>query len=171
MKRDATMKWIVTAGGLGLSPKAPGTVGSVGGVLLGMALHLIGGFPLLALGVLASGFGGLYAATVYMKTAPGEDPQEIVIDEVCGQLIALVPLSFGLWLQGFEPMTFLRAWPGWVGGFLMFRLFDIWKPGWVGRADRMGGPKGVMLDDVVAGIFAALVVTVAAVISHEVLMR
>lgn len=163
-------KWIATAGGLGLSPKAPGTVGSLGGVALGIALHLIGDFPLLLLGVVVASVGGWIATAAYMKTTDGKDPQEVVIDEVAGQLIALLPLSFGLWHIGRDPSVFLDAWPGWVGGFLMFRLFDIWKPWLVGRAERLPGAAGVMADDLVAGVFAALVVTLAAVIAHGVLI-
>lgn len=163
-------KWIVTAGGLGLSPKAPGTVGSLGGVALGIALHLIGDFPLLLLGTLVAAVGGWLATAAYLKTVPSKDPQEVVIDEVAGQLIALIPLSFGLWHIGRDPSTFLDAWPGWVGGFIMFRLFDIWKPGPIGRAERLPGVVGVMSDDLLAGVFAALVVTVLAVIAHGVLV-
>jgi phosphatidylglycerophosphatase A len=163
-------KWIATAGGLGLSPKAPGTVGSLGGVALGIVLHLVGDFPLLLLGVVVVCVGGWMATAAYMKTVPGKDPQEVVIDEVAGQLIALLPLSFGLWHIGRDPSVFLDAWPGWVGGFVMFRLFDIWKPWLVGRAERLPGAAGVMSDDLVAGVFAALVVTALAVIAHGVLI-
>ena len=60
-----------------------------------------------------------------------------------------MPLSFGLWHAGAPPALF--PWPGWVGGFLLFRLFDIWKPWPVSWADRRKGPTGVMLDDVLAG--------------------
>jgi phosphatidylglycerophosphatase A len=161
---------IATAFGLGLSPKAPGTVGSLGGVAFGMALHLIGDFPLLLAGMIAATVGGWIATAAYMKTTGGKDPQEVVIDEVAGQLIALMPLSFGLWHAGFAPATFLSAWPGWVGAFLMFRLFDIWKPWLVGRAERLPGAAGVMADDLVAGVFAALVVSLAAIIAHGVLV-
>ncbi len=163
-------KWIVTAGGLGLSPVAPGTVGSLGGVALGMALHLVGDFPLLLAGVVLASLGGWFAAQAYMRTAPVKDPQEIEIDEVAGQLIALLPLSFGLWHIGRDPSVFIDAWPGWVGGFMAFRLFDIWKPWLIGRAERLPGHVGVMADDLLAGVFAALAVSVAAVIAHLVLI-
>ena len=63
--------------------------------------------------------------------------------------IALWPLSAGLWHAGADPWVF--PWPGWVGAFLMFRLFDVWKPGPVGWADRQPGAMGVMLDDVDRG--------------------
>jgi phosphatidylglycerophosphatase A len=64
----------------------------------------------------------------------------------------------------------LFPYPGWVTAFIFFRLFDIWKPWIVGWADRMHTPLGVMLDDVLAGILAAVVVTAAAGFAHGVLM-
>ena len=85
-----------------------------------------------------------------------------------GQWIALWPLSAGLWHAGVAPHIF--PYPGWIGGFLMFRLFDIWKPGPVGWADRRHGALGVMLDDVFAGLMAAMAVSIAAYISHSYLM-
>ena len=62
-------------------------------------------------------------------------------------------------------------WPGWVGAFVLFRLFDIWKPGPVGWADRRSGTAGVMLDDLIAGVLAGLGVIAAAGLYHGVLMR
>ena len=160
------VKLIVTFFGCGLSPKAPGTVGSLGGLAFGMALQAIGGPVLLLLGLAAAAIGGWYATIAYMRVTPGEDPQEIVIDEVAGQLIALLPLSLGLWVMGMEPERFFAAYPGWIGAFFAFRLFDIWKPWLVGRADAMHGPAGVMLDDIVAGVFAALPVIFAGALWH-----
>jgi phosphatidylglycerophosphatase A len=93
-----------------------------------------------------------------------KDPSEIVIDEVVGMWIALWPLSAGLWHAGADPWVF--PWPGWVGAFVMFRLFDVWKPGPVGWADRRPGSMGVMLDDVIAGLMAAAVVTLGAGVAH-----
>ena len=164
------VKLIVTFFGCGLSPKAPGTVGSLGGLLFGMGLQAIGGPALLLLGLAAAAIGGWYATIAYMRVTPGEDPQEIVIDEVAGQLIALLPLSLGLWYAGADPMVFFSAWPGWVGAFLAFRLFDIFKPWPVSWADRKSTPLGVMLDDVLAGYMAAIVVVIFGVLYHAVLM-
>jgi phosphatidylglycerophosphatase A len=96
-----------------------------------------------------------------------EDPSEIVIDEVVGQAIAILPVSIGAMGVGIDV---LRLWPGWVVGFLLFRLFDIWKPWLVGWADRRGDALGVMLDDVFAGLFAAIGVLVLAAISHLIVM-
>ena len=67
-------------------------------------------------------------------------------------------------------VEFWRLWPGWVSGFLLFRLFDIWKPWLVGRADRRGDAMGVMLDDVIAGVFSAIVSIILAGLAHGVLM-
>ncbi len=60
----------------------------------------------------------------------------------------------------------LFPWPGWISAFVLFRLLDIWKPGPVGWADRRKGPTGVMLDDVIAGLMAAVLVTLMAGLAH-----
>ncbi len=60
-------------------------------------------------------------------------------------------------------------WPGWLGGFLLFRLFDIWKPGPAGWADRRRDPLGTMLDDLVAGAMAAAVLALTALVAHGLL--
>lgn len=160
---------IATVGGVGLLPRAPGTWGSLAALPLGYLLHWLGGFPLLALGTAAVFVLGYWASDAYMAATGTHDPGEIVIDEVLGQWIALWPLSFGLWHAGAAPSVF--PWPGWVGAFVMFRLFDVLKPGPVGWADRRPGAMGVMLDDAIAGLLAALCVAAAAAIAHGWLMR
>jgi len=62
-----------------------------------------------------------------------------------------------------------RLWPGWIAAFVLFRAFDILKPGPIGWADRRGGALGVMLDDVIAGAFAALGVLLLAGLWHGVM--
>lgn len=158
---------IATVGGLGLLRPAPGTWGSAAAVPAAYLLHGLGGFPALAIataGVLATGF---WAAAAEADVTGATDAPEIVIDEVAGQWLALWPLSAGLSMAGTDPWVF--PWPGWVGAFVMFRLFDIWKPGPVGWADRLGGAAGVMLDDVIAGLLAALAVAGAAAVAHGML--
>ncbi len=159
---------IATVGYIGLLPLGPGTWGSLAALPLGYLLHWLGGFPLLAFATLLVFLVGYWAVTRETAGAADADPSEIVIDEVVGQWIALFPLSFGMWMMGMPAHVF--PWPGWVGAFLMFRLFDIWKPWPVSWADRKHGPMGVMLDDVVAGVMAAIVVMAAAAISHGWLM-
>lgn len=152
---------------VGLLRPAPGTWGALAALPFGYLLHRLGGFPLLAIATAALFALGYWAVRAQTRANPAEDPAEVIVDEVVGQWIALFPLSAGLWMMGMPPALF--PWPGWVGGFLMFRLFDIWKPWLVGRADRLHSPLGVMLDDVVAGIFAGIVVMIAAAVSHGLL--
>lgn len=147
---------------------APGTWGSLAALIAAYPLLLIGGPWLLVAGVVLSFALGLWATGVETLGAADHDPSEIVIDEVAGQWIALLPIAFGA-ANNNAPL--LALWPGWVAAFFFFRLFDIWKPGPIGWADRRGDAMGVMLDDVIAGAFAAIVVTVLAGLYHGVLMR
>ncbi|NNU80641.1 phosphatidylglycerophosphatase A [Halovulum dunhuangense] len=158
------MRAIVTFGYVGLIPRAPGTFGTLAALPVGYALHVLGGFPLLVIATLAVFVLGYWATVRAIADDPTADPGWIVVDEVVGLWIALFPLSFGLWHAGAAPMLF--PWPGWVGAFVMFRLFDILKPWPVSRVDAMHGAAGVMLDDVAAGVMAALVVALAAFIAH-----
>ena len=157
---------IATFGGVGLIRPAPGTWGSAAALPLGWVLHGLGGFPLLALATFAVAALGWWAARAEEAATGSHDESAIVIDEVAGQWIALWPLSLGLNHAGVDPWLF--PWPGWLGAFLAFRLFDIWKPGPIGWADRQPGATGVMLDDLIAGVAAALTVAVAAFIAHGV---
>ena len=158
---------VATFGGVGLIRPAPGTWGSAAALPLGWVLHGLGGFPLLAIATLAVAALGWWAARAEEAATGSHDESAIVIDEVAGQWIALWPLSLGLNHAGVDPWLF--PWPGWLGAFLAFRLFDIWKPGPIGWADRQPGATGVMLDDLIAGVAAALTVAVAAFIAHGVL--
>jgi phosphatidylglycerophosphatase A len=162
---NMTARMIATVAGIGYLRPAPGTWGSLAALPLGWALHMLGGFPLLVLGVAASFFAGWWATRVMTKGAEDHDPSEIVIDEVAGQWIALLPLSYPAWQMGI-PMSAL--WPGWVAAFVLFRLFDITKPGPVGWADRRNDALGVMLDDVIAGVLAAICVLLLAGLAHGV---
>jgi len=157
---------IGTVGGIGHLRPAPGTWGSLAALPMAWALHVIGGPLLLAAAIVIGFISGLWATSHLTKGQDDHDPSYIVIDEVVGQWIALVPLSIGAAHAG-ASMTAL--WPGWIAAFVLFRLFDITKPGPIGWADRRPGPVGVMLDDVIAGMFAAIVVLVFAGISHGIL--
>lgn len=152
----------------GRFPVAPGTIGSIVAIPIAWALHFIGNFPLLLAASVMLFFAGWWATAVYTgQPGASEDPSEVVVDEVVGQWIALLPLSAGLWHAGAAAHVF--PWPGWIGAFVFFRLFDILKPGPVGWADRRGDPLGVMLDDVIAGVLAAIVVSLGAAVAHGVL--
>ncbi|MGI9367209.1 MAG: phosphatidylglycerophosphatase A family protein [Ruegeria sp.] len=157
---------IGTVCGIGYLRPAPGTWGSLAALPLAWALHSLGGFPLLFIATLVAFFAGLWATRIMTTGQDDHDPSEIVIDEVAGQFIALWAVSYPAWAHGIE---ITALWPGWVAGFVLFRLFDILKPGPVGWADRRGDPLGVMLDDVIAGVFAAIGVAILAGITHGVL--
>ena len=156
-------RMIGTVLGVGYLRPAPGTWGSLVALPWAWLLHVIGGLPLLALGIVAAFFKGWWATSKMTRGSEDHDPSEIVIDELVGQWIALLPLSIASWRMGIDITV---MWPGWIAGFALFRLFDIWKPWIIGWADRRGDPLGVMLDDVIAGIFAAIGVVVLAGIAH-----
>ncbi|MEO0379835.1 MAG: phosphatidylglycerophosphatase A [Pseudomonadota bacterium] len=159
---------IATVAGVGYMRPAPGTWGSAVALPMAWIIHVLGGFPLLLAAVIAAFAKGWWATKLMTEGQDDHDPSEIVIDEVVGQWIALLPLSYAAWDRD---MDILVMWPGWITAFVLFRLFDIWKPLWVGRADRRGDALGVMLDDVIAGIFAAIGVMVLAVTVHELVLR
>ncbi|MCL2725280.1 MAG: phosphatidylglycerophosphatase A [Polyangiaceae bacterium] len=129
--------------GCGLSPVAPGTVGSLGALPLYFAVRAYG--PLGVLGAaIITGVVGIWAADVVAKQANTKDPQIVVIDEVCGVLITLAAAPPNL--------------AGAATAFALFRLFDMSKPFPARHAERLKGGLGIVLDDVVAGIQGALVV-------------
>jgi phosphatidylglycerophosphatase A len=155
---------IATVAYVGLLRPAPGSWGSAAAIPLAWGLHYVGGFPLLVAATLAVFLLGWWATAAATRGQDNHDPSEIVIDEVVGMWIALWPLSAGLWHAGVDPWVF--PYPGWIVGFLMFRLFDITKPGPVGWADRRTDALGVMLDDVIAGLMAGIVVLIAGGLAH-----
>ena len=154
--------------GAGLLRPAPGTWGSLVAIGLGLLIYRFAGFPVLVLATCAVTALGFWAVDVELKHRPGDDPSEFVIDEVAGQWLALLFPAAALWARGFEGWL---PWPAPLAAFLFFRLFDIWKPWLVGRADRRHDAAGVMLDDLWAGLFAGLAVIVCGGLWHGLLMR
>ncbi|HET8898830.1 MAG TPA: phosphatidylglycerophosphatase A [Rhodanobacteraceae bacterium] len=141
--------WLALGLGAGLSPWAPGTVGSLAALLPWLALRQLPWPGYLAVLVLAFVLG-VWACGKAGKAIGVADHGAYVWDEFVGQWLALLPC---LWLPGW--------W--WVAlSFGLFRLFDILKPGPVGWADRAcHGGFGVMLDDALAGLMAALTLALA----------
>ena len=138
--------WIASGFGSGLSPVAPGTAGSAVALLPWFALRELS-LPIFAVALLLAFALGVRASNIVIAQIRIDDPGVIVWDEFVGQWIALAPL---LW--------FVRGWPWIIIGFVLFRLFDIFKPWPVSWADRsIKGGLGVMLDDVLAGLYAAIV--------------
>jgi len=147
---------LATGGGAGYAPVAPGTFGSAVGVLVYLPLSGLG-LGLFSITVLALLFLGIWAADVAEIVFTRKDDGRIVIDEIVGQLLTLAPLV------ALAPRAELRS-PLWlVTGFVLFRCLDIWKPGPIRWAERhFRGGAGVMLDDVVAGLLAGIVLGAAA---------
>jgi phosphatidylglycerophosphatase A len=140
--------WLACGFGSGLAPVAQGTFGSLAALLPWLLLR---GLSLpLYLAVLLVGFGiGVWACNIAGRALGVDDHRSLVWDEFIGQWIALIPLM-------------LMASPWWTIalGFALFRLFDVWKPWpirWLDR--RVKGGFGVMIDDVLAGVIAAIVLT------------
>lgn len=143
-----------------------GTWGSAAALPVAWLLYLLGGWLLVAILVPLVFALGWWATAEETRGKANHDPSEVVIDEVAGQWVALLPVLIGASHSGADV---LALWPGWLVAFFAFRFFDILKPGPIGWADRQHGPLGVMLDDIFAGIAAAITVGVAAYISHGLL--
>lgn len=136
--------WIACGFGSGLAPVAQGTCGSLAAILPWLALREAS--LAVNLGVIVLAFAlGVWACSTASKALGVDDHRALVWDEFVGQWIALLPALAASWW--YVPV-----------GFVLFRLFDVWKPWpirWFDR--RLHGGLGVMADDVVAGVFAALV--------------
>jgi phosphatidylglycerophosphatase A len=135
------IRQIYTACGLGLIPKAPGTFGTLLGIPL-FFLFQLGSWKIYLAATLLIFFIGWWASCQGEIDYGQHDDSRIVIDEVLGYLVTMFMVPQVLPL-------------GFIWGFVLFRLFDIWKPGPIGYLDRhCPGGLGVMLDDALAGIFA-----------------
>jgi phosphatidylglycerophosphatase A len=141
--RDPAML-IATGFGAGLLPRAPGTWGSLAALPFACVIAWGTGAPgLLAAAVLLFPIG-CWAAAVAARRFGSDDPGCIVVDEVVGQWLTLAAAPF-------DPLAYAI-------GFVLFRCFDVFKPWPVSWADRrIGGGFGIMLDDVLAAVYAALV--------------
>jgi phosphatidylglycerophosphatase A len=143
-------RWVASGFGSGFAPAAPGTAGSLAGLAIGALLLAMSPWALAVAAALAIS-GGVWAIHA---SAAENDPGWVVIDEIAGMLIALLPLP--------------RPGPiGLVLAFALFRLLDIAKPGPVGWADRHHGPFAVMGDDVIAGALVAVVLWVLVLLAPQ----
>ncbi len=132
--------WLVTGFGSGLARWAPGTLGTLVGLLLYLPVKSLSPALFLALLLLLIPLS-IYLCTIYSERSGDRDPSWIVLDEIVGFWVAMVG----------APLT----WQAVVGGFLLFRLFDIWKPWPIRFVERLPAGFGIVLDDLVAGIYAA----------------
>ncbi len=150
-------KLFLTFGGAGLSPKAPGTVGTLASLPVGVAVLYSFGMETLFMLTLAITVTGIFEINKYEKLTGEHDQQEIVIDEAAGMWLALMIAISTAATMTYPYAEVLAI----VLSFAAFRLFDIWKPstiGWINR--ELKGGLGVMLDDVLAGIAGGLLTVV-----------
>jgi phosphatidylglycerophosphatase A len=136
--------WIIaTWFGCGMVPKAPGTMGSLGAIPLYLLAARAGreGVGVAALAVTAI---GIWAASAVARDLGKKDPQIVVVDEVAGVLITMLPMAD-------------VSWRATLIGFVLFRLFDVTKPWPIRRFEGLPGGWGIVMDDVVAGVFGACV--------------
>ncbi|GLQ47685.1 phosphatidylglycerophosphatase A [Dyella lipolytica] len=139
--------WLACGFGSGLAPVAQGTFGSLAAILPWLLLRQLS-LPFNML-VIVIGFAiGVWACDIAGRALGVDDHRSLVWDEFVGQWIALLP-------------ALLAPWWAVIAGFALFRLFDVWKPWPIRWLDRhLKGGLGVMVDDVVAGVFAAVVLLV-----------
>ena len=135
------LAYLATLGPLGHLRPAPGTIGSLFAVITGYMIASFGAEILAASTIIIIIFGTM-AADVYSHNTKRKDAPEVIIDEVAGQWITVIILPLDPW------------W--FTAGFILFRFFDITKLGPVGMVERLPGGVGVMADDIVAGVLAAL---------------
>lgn len=154
-----------TTWGVGYIPGAPGTYGSaiavaiylgaswiaktVDGILLGVGpggskLFLASTWAIVAVVLTAFCLVGIWASNRAIVLLGNSDPSEAVVDEVIGQLITFLFVPFAI------------GWPFILAGFLLFRLFDIWKPYPIDDLQVLPGGLGVCADDIVAGVYAGV---------------
>ena len=133
--------FIATAGFVGFVPVAPGTAGSAVGLFIYVVLRAFDSSVGEGLAIVLSLVVGIWSADVVERQL-GKDPGPVVIDEVLGMLVTLAFLN----------VTAVGA----VVGFILFRVYDVVKPYPAARLENLHGGPGIMLDDLVAGIYGHL---------------
>lgn len=134
--------------GIGYAPVASGTVMSVIAIPFAIWIARAGGGPLLLLASLIAFAIGIWACGDHVRATGRADPSECVIDELAGQWLACAGISFGLGAGSASEFALV---------FLLFRLFDILKPWPISAAEKLPGGFGVMADDMLAGLAAAII--------------
>lgn len=154
MKPTDYLALAIATWGVGYLPLMPGTFGSLVGVGIFLGLTQVAtGNALVAVvlvAIVAVTFAGIWAAARTEDLSNRKDPQKVVVDEVAGQLISLFPLTL------FARWSIVAV----IISFILFRFFDIVKPYPAGRLEALEGGLGVMCDDLVAGVYAAVITSI-----------
>ena len=156
---DRAVYWLGLGLGSGLPRRAPGTWGTVGGLIVAIPLLSLGFVPFLIVTILSS-IIGIWICDRTSKLMGGHDNPHIVWDEWAGMWITLLPLSYmGIAGDSFwQNISQVHSMIAIVIAFILFRFFDIIKPPPIGWADKkVAGGLGIMLDDIIAGLMAAAV--------------
>ena len=155
---DRMVYWLGIGLGSGLPRRAPGTWGTVGGLIIAIPLMNLGFIPFLILTILSCIFG-VWICGRTSELMQGHDDPHIVWDEWSGIWITLLPFSYmgvaatNFWQDVSQELSIFAI----VIAFILFRFFDIIKPPPIGWADKkVAGGLGIMLDDIIAGIMAAV---------------
>ena len=156
---DRLIYWLGIGLGSGLPRRAPGTWGTVGGLIVAIPLLSLGFVPFLMITILACFLGNAICGRT-SELMGGHDNPHIVWDEWAGMWLTLLPLSYmgiangSFWQNIIQIPTIVAI----IIAFILFRFFDIIKPAPIGWADKkVAGGLGIMLDDIIAGIMAAAV--------------
>ena len=160
---DRLILLLARGGGLGLAPKAPGTVGT------------LGGYPLTLLFLVPGNFWVYLSACILLvplsawicgeaeRILDREDPGEVVFDEIIAVPMCFLGVFALMKFQGdgmpdLDSVLSYKLWWVWaLGGFGLFRVFDIWKPGPIDKAQSLHGGWGVTMDDVLAGLLSGAI--------------
>ena len=134
----------MTFGGLGNVRHFPGTVGSLAGLFLGVFIIFFFNHNIFLMSFFILTLIGIFATDEYLKSSKNNDPQEVVIDEVLGQWIAIA----------FVPFTASSL----ILAFVIFRILDIGKPFPINKIEAIKGYIGVIGDDILAGIVTAIII-------------
>ena len=154
MKPTDYLALVISTFGVGYLPLAPGTWGSLVavGIFLGFTRVFTGNalLAVVVVSIVVVTFAGIWAASRTEALANRKDPSKVVVDEVAGQLIALFPLTL------FASWSIVAV----IISFILFRFFDIVKPYPARRLEALKGGLGIMCDDLIAGVYAAVITSI-----------
>lgn len=151
-RRDACLLWIAEGFGSGRLRPGPGTWGSVVGTLLAWGIVQLPAAAAVSL-TLALTVVAVPVCAAGERLLGRKDPGSVVFDEIVAMPWVFLPVTF-LWAGSAPPRSVVGAWPLWIAGFILFRVFDIAKPWPIRPLQRFHGGFGVVVDDIAAGLIA-----------------
>ena len=141
--------FIATRGGIGKLPLAPGTWASFAAIPVASLLYMLGGTWLLSVGIFLGFVIGIFVSSSHAQTLDDSDPSEVVIDEFIGMWLSILPIA--------------SDWHYYIIAFVLFRFADIFKPWPCKAVERLPSGLGIMMDDVIAGLYSGILVSLIAI--------